>query len=823
MVSEEVSQSRARIINLWLGFTFCTGAIKDVANPFFSVYLVAYGGFTPGLVGLIWFLKEMSQIVSQVPIGWLCDHSTNKKMWLILFATICGLTPLVVFFTLNVPVLIVTKIIEGIATTGLRVLKGPFTLGIAGHGTFESVASKTEIADHSGSLVSAVGAALVAYFLYPNVVALFSVQAMFSLISVFCLAFMRKSKRLSANNGGDLESVESSVINNEWARNSLVTKQSDSDKNESSSGLLKIFSRDNNLAFFYIAVFLFHFGNAAVLPLLSQMLAIDSSREGISLTAANIVIAQLFSVAGVKMMDFFTNRGYRINIPTFIGFGLLIPRILIIFLLLKYWPNQYALIATQVFDGIGAGTNGLALMKVTKELTYGYDCFGVAFALANLSEAFGAGMSNLCSGYVVTAIGYEGGFLFLLVPGVLCPFFILIMKVHQVPDMSGSETEDEDDSEGDPSDLGLTESGSLFESDDLEGGSSPDLVLTESGSSSEIVYEEKVENWSDELKGGSSLDLELTKLGSSSEMVDEEKVENWSDDLEGGSSPDLVLTKSGSSSEIGDEEKVANWSDDAIEPLSYKFEGDPKKLSKFLHQIATRVDDFGWKSIMEILDNDGTPRNLLKNYGQLTMENVKEKALTYQGKDNWDAQVSEMIYICVSSSISKKFMSNLKRFSQDFMFKGKGDGICFIKSIIGFLRADTYSSLGRTLISFNECDNYMRSVNSDVITFNRHVKVQMKALAAFGTYLNDKELIFYLFRGYEASASNTFLNFISQKRDAYEDGEELTAETLMSIAENKFKGMPNMNKFRSDTPISPIRVSIPVATRKGRMANRPRK
>jgi len=287
-------------------------------------------------------------------------------------------------------------------------------------------------------------------------------------------------------------------------------------------------------------------------------------------------------------------------------------------------------------------------------------------------------------------------------------------------------------------------------------------------------------------------------------------------------SPSLGRTSSNYVLDLNDEKDATHYAK-ATEPLNYNYEGDPKKLWMFLHQIAARVDDFGWKSTVEIPDNDGVPRNLLTNYGQLTMENVKEKAFTYQGIDNRDAQVSEMLYICVSSSLSKKFMSDLKRFSQDFMFKGKGDGICFIKTIIGFLRADTYASLGRTLISFNECDNYMRSVNSDVITFNRHIKVQTKSLAAFGqTYLSDKELIFYLFRGYEASACEAFLDFISLKKNAYEDGEELTAEALMSIAENKFKSMPNMKKFRSATPVTSIRVSTPIATRKGRMAVHPK-
>ena len=255
---------------------------------------------------------------------------------------------------------------------------------------------------------------------------------------------MRKPKNKSKNiTNGDLESVESSVVNDTWARNaSSGGQQSNVDKKDSSStSLLKVLFDDRNLTWFCIVVFFFHFGNAAVLPLLSQRLALDNSREGIPYTVVNIAIAQLFSVAGVKAMDFFTNRDYRINVPILIGFSLLIPRILIIFLLLKYWPNSYALVATQVFDGIGAGINGLALMKVTKVLTYGSNRFGVAFALANLSEALGAAMSNLLSGYVVTVYGYEEGFLFLLVPAVLSPILIFKVRV-EVPDEKNYSTND---------------------------------------------------------------------------------------------------------------------------------------------------------------------------------------------------------------------------------------------------------------------------------------------------------------------------------------------------------------------------------------------
>jgi len=50
--------------------------------------------------------------------------------------------------------------------------------------------------------------------------------------------------------------------------------------------------QDRNILVLLTTVFLFHFGNAAMLPLLSQMLAISNGRAGIPFTAACIMISQ---------------------------------------------------------------------------------------------------------------------------------------------------------------------------------------------------------------------------------------------------------------------------------------------------------------------------------------------------------------------------------------------------------------------------------------------------------------------------------------------------------------------------------------------------
>ena len=90
------------------------------------------------------------------------------------------------------------------------------------------------------------------------------------------------------------------------------------------------------MTFFTLSVFFFHLGNAAVLPLLGQILALEEGRNGIPYTAALIAIAQITLMGGVYMFDFFTNRGYTINVPIMIGFGALISRICCILVLLNF-------------------------------------------------------------------------------------------------------------------------------------------------------------------------------------------------------------------------------------------------------------------------------------------------------------------------------------------------------------------------------------------------------------------------------------------------------------------------------------------------------
>ena len=124
--------------------------------------------------------------------------------------------------------------------------------------------------------------------------------------------------------------------------------------------------------------FFFHLGNAAILPLLSQVIALDSGRAGIPFTCGNVGIAQLSSIFATVAMGKSISSGHGYKVSVIAGYIIGVPlRCAVILVLIKYQQNPYALMATQVLDGVGAGTFGLSVPIYLKHLTAGTFVFKV--------------------------------------------------------------------------------------------------------------------------------------------------------------------------------------------------------------------------------------------------------------------------------------------------------------------------------------------------------------------------------------------------------------------------------------------------------------
>jgi MFS family permease len=146
----------------------------------------------------------------------------------------------------------------------------------------------------------------------------------------------------------------------------------------------------------------FHLANAAMLPLVGQVLALQNADVGTALMATCIVAAQVVMVpvaylAGAKADSW----GRK---PIFVvGFAVLTAR----GFLYTVSDNSYWLVGVQVLDGVGAGIFGALFTLVVQDLTHGSGRFNVSLGAMTAAWGVGAALSNIVAGWIVVLSSYD--------------------------------------------------------------------------------------------------------------------------------------------------------------------------------------------------------------------------------------------------------------------------------------------------------------------------------------------------------------------------------------------------------------------------------
>ena len=93
----------------------------------------------------------------------------------------------------------------------------------------------------------------------------------------------------------------------------------------------------------------------------------------------------------------------------------------------------------------------------------------------------------------------------------------------------------------------------------------------------------------------------------------------------------------------------------AISPLKEKFDGEVDNLVVFLASVHDRARWFNWHCLIMVPIDNRTTRNLLTNYGQVSLENTRTHATTYVNTPTRDAQDNDMFYYFSADSLTKEF------------------------------------------------------------------------------------------------------------------------------------------------------------------------
>ena len=97
----------------------------------------------------------------------------------------------------------------------------------------------------------------------------------------------------------------------------------------------------------------------------------------------------------------------------------------------------------------------------------------------------------------------------------------------------------------------------------------------------------------------------------------------------------------------------------AISPLEEKFDGEADNLAMFLVTVRDRAHRFNWHRLITVPIDDGTTRNLLTHYRQVSLENTRAHAVTYVNTPTKDVQDNDMFYYFLVDSLTNEFCTTV--------------------------------------------------------------------------------------------------------------------------------------------------------------------
>jgi MFS family permease len=162
------------------------------------------------------------------------------------------------------------------------------------------------------------------------------------------------------------------------------------------------------LVIFLVCAVMFHFANAAMLPLLGEMLAKGQGRSSMMFMSACVVTTQL-TITVISSWSGRKAGAWGRKPLLLIAFGVLPVRAV----LYTLTGNTFALVAIQLLDGVGAGIFGVVSVLVIADLTQGSGRFNLTLGAISTAVGIGAALSQTIAGAMVHHFNFDVGFLFL--------------------------------------------------------------------------------------------------------------------------------------------------------------------------------------------------------------------------------------------------------------------------------------------------------------------------------------------------------------------------------------------------------------------------
>jgi len=249
----------------WLNFFLAD--VQTGVGPFLAIYLAGYG-WNEDRVGLALTVGGIAGILAQTSAGALVDQVHRKRSLIAAGIGALALGALLIAFAPTFWSVMSAQVLIG----GTSSVFGPaicaISLGIVGRHLFDARQGRNQSFNSAGNVVAAVSMGLLGYFI--------SNRSIFFFVALCALPTLIA-----------LRAIRADEIDYERARGAKE------DAGDGKPVGVDVLLKERPLLIFLICAVMFHFANAAMLPLLGERLAKGHGRSSMMFMSACVVTTQL--------------------------------------------------------------------------------------------------------------------------------------------------------------------------------------------------------------------------------------------------------------------------------------------------------------------------------------------------------------------------------------------------------------------------------------------------------------------------------------------------------------------------------------------------
>jgi MFS family permease len=377
------------------------GSVTGV-GPYLAIYLMATRHWDPAHIGLAMSAMGIASVVAQTPAGALTDRRRQKRWMIVAASVVVALGCLWIVMSPTRAGVVAAQALIGSTALIFPTAVAAITLGLVGPSQLAERMGRNGACNHAGTVGAAILAGLIGYAI--------AQEGIFSLVI--------------AMSGGTLLAVL--LIREEDIDHDLARGAWTQDGAAHIAGLGQLVA-DRRLAIFALAAGLFHVANAAMLPLVGELLSTGHDQGSSLYMSACMIVAQLVMIPVATWAG--RVAGARGRKPVLLLGFLVLPVRGVLYTLSG---DPYVLVSVQILDGMGAGIFGVLSVLVVADLTRGTGRFNLTNGAISTAIGIGAALSHALSGVLVHYAGFHGAFLTLaVIAGLAALWFGLMMPETQ--------------------------------------------------------------------------------------------------------------------------------------------------------------------------------------------------------------------------------------------------------------------------------------------------------------------------------------------------------------------------------------------------------